>query len=94
MRPRNAKVPAFVRLVSMTTGAPGARWIELMGPSGIGVLAECATFDHAGRTVVALWRAPERVSGAKAWEGPSHLVDVTTVCGPRPRSLAAIAEIA
>jgi hypothetical protein len=44
----------------------------------VAALAECATFDHAGRTVVALWRAPERVSGAKAWEGASHLVDVTS----------------
>jgi hypothetical protein len=44
----------------------------------VAALGECATFDHAGQTVVALWRAPERVSGAKAWEGPSHLVDVTS----------------
>jgi hypothetical protein len=44
----------------------------------VAALAECATFDHAGQTVVALWRAPERVSGAKAWEGPSHLVDVAS----------------
>ena len=39
-------------------------------------LADCGSFDHAGQTVVAFWRAPERATGAKIWEAASKLVDV------------------
>jgi hypothetical protein len=32
----------------------------------------------ATQTIVALWRAPERVKAAKTWNGPSVLIDVAT----------------
>jgi hypothetical protein len=42
----------------------------------ISAAADAGLLADADQTVVALWRAPERMNSAKAWENPSPVVDV------------------
>jgi AMP-binding enzyme len=37
-----------------------------------------AALLHSAQTIIALWRAPERLAAAKAWQAPSALVDVAS----------------
>lgn len=50
----------------------------ILPAAAITAIAEAGLLTNPRQTFVALWRTPERLTAAKAWEGPSPLVDVTS----------------
>ena len=48
----------------------------ILPASAVAPMADAGLLGDNTRSVVALWRTPERVSAAKAWQGPATLVDV------------------
>ena len=50
----------------------------ILPAAAITAIAEAGLLTNPRQTFVALWRTPERLAAAKAWEGPSPLVDVTS----------------
>ena len=50
----------------------------ILPAAAITAIAEASLLTNPRQTFVALWRTPERLTAAKAWEGPSPLVDVTS----------------
>jgi AMP-binding enzyme len=48
----------------------------MLPASALAPITEAGLLNDADRTVVALWRAPERLSSAKPWYGKPALVDV------------------
>jgi AMP-binding enzyme len=46
--------------------------------SALASIAEAGLLQEAHRTIVALWRAPERLASAKPWHGKPALVDVAS----------------
>jgi hypothetical protein len=52
--------------------------IVMLPAAAIAAIAEAGLLTNAKQTVVALWRAPERLTAAKAWESPPSVVDVAS----------------
>jgi hypothetical protein len=50
----------------------------ILPAAATGPVTEAGFLTRRRRTVVALWRSPERMSAAKPWEGRSALVDVAS----------------
>jgi len=51
--------------------------IALPGPA-LAPLAEAGHLGNASKTIVALWRSPERIPGNPPWHGDARLVDVAS----------------
>ena len=51
--------------------------VVLPGPV-LGALAEAGHLGDASKTIVALWRSPERLAGSAPWRGDAALVDVAS----------------
>ncbi|HEY2426096.1 MAG TPA: class I adenylate-forming enzyme family protein [Pseudolabrys sp.] len=50
----------------------------MLPAAAVAPISEAGLLTSAKQTAVALWRAPERMAGAKPWESPSVLVDVAS----------------
>jgi hypothetical protein len=48
----------------------------MLPAAAVAPISEAGLLTNAKQTAVALWRAPERMTGAKPWESPAVLVDV------------------
>jgi hypothetical protein len=49
----------------------------ILPAAAITAIAEAGLLTNPRHTIIALWRTPERLTAAKAWDGPSPLVDAT-----------------
>ena len=50
----------------------------MLPAAAVAPISEAGLLTSAKQTAVALWRAPERMAGARPWESPSVLVDVAS----------------
>ncbi|MFZ0066488.1 MAG: class I adenylate-forming enzyme family protein [Pseudolabrys sp.] len=50
----------------------------ILPAAAVAPISEAGLLTSAKQTAVALWRAPERMTGAKPWESPAVLVDVAS----------------
>ena len=57
--------------------ALGDGTLMLPGPA-LGPLVEARRLGAGGKTVVALWRAPERLATSPAWHGDAALIDIAS----------------
>ena len=50
----------------------------MLPAAAVAPISDAGLLTSAKQTAVALWRAPERMAGARPWESPSVLVDVAS----------------